>query len=231
MNSASPTLLAPFAVAISWEMLPKFALLLGTIAVLMLIPHSLAAAVLAPERTPARIIAAAFLHALGIFVALGMHILALAYLGPSGLTLSAIMAFIIYGFVIAAIYKFSFGRAFLYNILVAVFAGAMGWTANKVIFSEKGLFTYFLGPVLAPDESLDETYQSSPAPAPRFATVRQAQVAAVERYPDLGKAGTPFNQRFLAKYAAYKAQNSAVLSSPEWPWHLANEVAGELGGP
>jgi hypothetical protein len=62
----------------------------------------------------------------------------------------------------------------------------------------------------------------------RFATLQEAQAAAVRRYPDLGKAGSPFNQRFLEKHAAYKAKNDPILNSPDWPMHIATEVAGDL---
>ena len=71
--------------------------------------------------------------------------------------------------------------------------------------------------------------ESSANDAPQnFASLQEAQAAAVRRYPELGKAGSTFNQRFLQKHAAYKAKNDPILSSLDWPMKIAAEVAGEL---
>ena len=67
-----------------------------------------------------------------------------------------------------------------------------------------------------------------PPVTPRYATVQDAQAAAIVRYPDLAKASSPFNQRFLEKHAAYKAKHDPILDSPDWPMKIATEVAGDL---
>ena len=67
-----------------------------------------------------------------------------------------------------------------------------------------------------------------PPVTPRYATVQDAQAAAITRYPDLAKASSPFNQRFLEKHAAYKAKHDPILDSPDWPMKIATEVAGDL---
>src|SRR4051794_10169263 len=177
MHFAPPGVPVFSALTISSLMLPKLALLFGITTVLFLIPHAIAATVLAPERTAARIVAATLLHVFGICLSFVAHAFAFAFLGPSGLTLSGILIFIVFAYAIAAIYQFSFGRALLYNLLVGVFAAAMGWTADKVLFSEKGLVAYFFRSPSDREESREEIAQSPPGPAPRFATVQQAQSA------------------------------------------------------
>ena len=80
---------------------------------------------------------------------------------------------------------------------------------------------------------------TTPAPTPRAATplptkvepqtyaeaVLAAQHAAVARYPDLGRRGTQFNARFIAAYRQLRIGDPGFFSDPEWPLHLADEVA------
>ena len=80
---------------------------------------------------------------------------------------------------------------------------------------------------------------TTPAPAPRAATpppanaepatygdaVNAAQHAAVALYPDLGRRGTHFNTRFVAAYRRLKIDDPGFFSDPEWPLHLADEIA------
>jgi hypothetical protein len=63
---------------------------------------------------------------------------------------------------------------------------------------------------------------------PQFATVQDAQAAALARYPDLAKPDSPFNRRFLEKHTAYKAKSDAMLTGTDWPMRIANEVAAEV---
>ncbi|MEA3213819.1 MAG: hypothetical protein QOE70_6876 [Chthoniobacter sp.] len=72
---------------------------------------------------------------------------------------------------------------------------------------------------------------ATPAPAPAAApptyseAVLNAQRAAVARYPALGKAGTPFNTKFLAVHRQRRFENPTYFDDPEWPLRLADEVA------
>jgi hypothetical protein len=80
----------------------------------------------------------------------------------------------------------------------------------------------------------------APAPAPSAAVapppaaetyaaaVKDAQHAAVARYPALGKAGTEFNTRFVTAYRQLRASDPNYFSDPEWPLHLADEIARDL---
>ncbi|HEY2341790.1 MAG TPA: hypothetical protein VGH90_02115 [Chthoniobacteraceae bacterium] len=52
-----------------------------------------------------------------------------------------------------------------------------------------------------------------------------AQQEAVRKYPDLGKAGTPFNKAFVAEVGRLKTQNPAFFSQPRWPVMLADKIA------
>ena len=56
-----------------------------------------------------------------------------------------------------------------------------------------------------------------------------AQAKALERYPQLGISGSPFNQRFMEKVREARSKNSAVLNDPRWPLFIADTVATELG--
>jgi hypothetical protein len=55
--------------------------------------------------------------------------------------------------------------------------------------------------------------------------VNAAQHLAVARYPDLGKAGTAFNTRFVAAYHRLRFEDPNFFSDPDWPLHLADAIA------
>ena len=55
--------------------------------------------------------------------------------------------------------------------------------------------------------------------------VAQAQQAAVAKYPALAVAGSEINSRFVFRYKALLAQQSARLQDPSWPMQLADECA------
>jgi len=66
----------------------------------------------------------------------------------------------------------------------------------------------------------------TPAAPQTFAeAVNVAQAAAVARYPELGKAGTPFNTRFVAAYRRLRLENPDYFSDANWPLRLADEIA------
>nr|ACO70913.1 hypothetical protein [uncultured Verrucomicrobiota bacterium] len=120
-----------------------------------------------------------------------------------------------------------------------------GWLflALGVPFLVAGLFftsssypTENLGPIPTPFPAV---VAGTPPPAPPvLATpvakaqpqtyaeaVNAAQYAAVARYPDLGRAGTLFNARFVAAYQQLRVEDPNYFSDPEWPLRLADEIA------
>ena len=66
------------------------------------------------------------------------------------------------------------------------------------------------------------------AKATNAEAVQTAQLAAVIKYPDLGKSDTQFNREFVALYKKYQSEGAAVLSKDEWPLLVADEVAAKL---
>lgn len=93
--------------------------------------------------------------------------------------------------------------------------------------------------VVAPPPALAETRGPAPdlgptpssrAPRSYAEAVAASQVAAVARYPDLGKAGSRFNTRFIAAYRRLRVDEPAVFADPDWPLRLAERLArGESG--
>ncbi len=59
-------------------------------------------------------------------------------------------------------------------------------------------------------------------------TVAKSQEAALKLYPDLGKAESPLNKRFLELYQKAKAIGDSRLQNPDWPMLLAKQAAGEI---
>jgi hypothetical protein len=114
-----------------------------------------------------------------------------------------------------------------------------GWLflALGVPFLVAGAFfttsSYPLEKVVAPPVPV--AIAQTPRPAPRPATtpvpetyaqaVNAAQHAAVARYPELGRSGTLFNARFVAAYHRLRRENPSYFVDPEWPLHLADEIA------
>ncbi|HWL53881.1 MAG TPA: hypothetical protein VNQ90_15685 [Chthoniobacteraceae bacterium] len=54
-----------------------------------------------------------------------------------------------------------------------------------------------------------------------------AQRHAVERLPEIGRAGTPENEEFLKRTARYRAEKPDFFNEPDWPIRLAEEIKGE----
>ena len=68
-----------------------------------------------------------------------------------------------------------------------------------------------------------------PANSAEFAKQYEAsKTQAVQEFPDLGKAGTHMNTRFVARAKQLSEQNAAELKYPNWPYLLAVEVKAEL---
>ena len=70
---------------------------------------------------------------------------------------------------------------------------------------------------------------SPPVAGPVFAKEYEGwKTQAVREFPELGKAGTPMNTRFVARANQLKVQNSRELQDPKWPYSLAVQVNEEL---
>ena len=90
-------------------------------------------------------------------------------------------------------------------------------------------------PLTPPAVSIAQPPAGAPAPSPEplpppdlksfEETVNAAQYAAVARYPELGKAGSSFNSRFVAVYRRRRAENPEYFDNPQWPLQLADEIA------
>ncbi|HZJ15621.1 MAG TPA: hypothetical protein VFD27_11250 [Chthoniobacteraceae bacterium] len=65
---------------------------------------------------------------------------------------------------------------------------------------------------------------------PKFLDVADAQKAAVIRHPDLGVAGSPLHQRFMALYRERTAQDPDFVKDIAWPWKLAEEASQAMAG-
>ena len=83
-----------------------------------------------------------------------------------------------------------------------------------------GLFVY--STQRAPDS--DRSREYDPSPALRFATVADAEKAAVQRYPDLGILGSKLNAEFVARYNLYQRTRPEYFSDVAWPVRLAEEL-------
>jgi hypothetical protein len=202
----------------------------GILFLILILPHWIAAKMLAPRPTAGRVIGAAFfqgLFAVAAFV--GVLLLGIAF-GQGMFLISGIFVIILSSLVSAGIYGFGFGRGLLYNILVVVAFIGITWTVNKL--AEDGPLARLLKRPgdLKSAKTNTETPEAGKTET-HYSTVQEAQAAAIQRYPDLGKAGTPFNQRFLEKHKRYQAETPDVLVASDWPMRIAAEVAGELGVP
>lgn len=60
-------------------------------------------------------------------------------------------------------------------------------------------------------------------------TEAEWQKAAVEKYPELGLAGSRLNSMFVARVKTCRSSRVEVFQSPDWPLKLADEVAAEMG--
>ncbi len=75
---------------------------------------------------------------------------------------------------------------------------------------------------------------STPAPGatPPFAErLAASRKAAVTKYPDLAKAGTPFNKMFLHEYDRQRLAAGTLLTKAGWPIWLADRCAERLANP
>jgi len=80
-----------------------------------------------------------------------------------------------------------------------------------------------------PQKSSTGMAPSTPIPAATAGSTptstAEAQRLALQRYPDLGRAGSAFNAEFLRRHNQLKTTNPSYLKDPAWPLKLADEVA------
>jgi len=60
---------------------------------------------------------------------------------------------------------------------------------------------------------------STPAP-----TTAEAQAEAIQKYPELGKAGSAFNVEFVSRVERYRKEKPEFFTNAAWPLTLADEV-------
>jgi hypothetical protein len=230
----------------------RLAVVLGVAFLVFLLPHWLAARALAPDPTAGRIFAAALLQLAALLACVALQGYAVSFFGSSGASFAAAVVFLVFSLVVAAIYDIGFFRGVAYNGIIAAFVVGTGWAADRMLYRESGgLMARIWGSSGTVAEGGKETRAPaataevagkaapapppkpaptpSPAPTPHYATVQEAQAAAIARYPELGRPGSPFNQRFLERHAGLKANDAEVLKSPDWPMKVASEVAGDFG--
>jgi hypothetical protein len=74
-----------------------------------------------------------------------------------------------------------------------------------------------------------EKVAAPPAPSADFAREYEGwKTRAVQEFPDLGKAGTPMNTRFVAQAKQLSEQNAGEMKYPNWPYLLAVKINAEL---
>jgi hypothetical protein len=194
--------------------------------VVLLIPHWIAAKVLAPRPTVWLVIAALFSQLVfGIMSFLAGYFI-FAGTGPQLLAICGIASIVVSALINAGIYGFGVGRGFLYNILVGLVAGAMGMAGGKLM--DSGVFEPLLAIVRSQEGAESGRTTAVAIASPHYANAQEAQTAAVQRYPALGVGGSAFNQRFLEKHRRYQSENASLFTSPDWPIIIADEVAAEL---
>ena len=218
------TITAPLTVAaFDWSKMGlPIAIAIGILLVYLLLGHFIAAKLLISDWTVGRVLAALALHIILAAIMIPVNLF-LALAGPAGIGLAGILVIIVAGAITAGIYKVSIARGIVYDFAVVFAVAGLGWATGQLVESKYSPLPYIFG------KGADATADGKPVPA--YATSQEAQAAAVERYPELGKAGSAFNTRFLEKHRVYREKNDPLLQSPNWPLTIAKEVADELKVP
>lgn len=167
----------------------------------------------------------------GIWFAGGIvSVIFVVYSGKSVTSFVALVSFVLYIWVAVKVHGFGVLRGFLFTVISAIlsfvffYLAALTMDSNK---TTKRLVAFAFG---VKTEDLEKEEKERLAEKPEFATQKDAQAAAVKKFPELGVAGSPFNKAFLEKHAKLKSEGSPILSTPGWPMKLAEEVASEIAG-
>lgn len=227
---------APTFAAVSAAEIGVYALFLF----LLIFPHWLAAKLLAPKPSLFQVLGAVLLQFVLMIVGFALLFFGVILAGSAGTLLAALVATVIASAATGGIYGFGIGRGFVYNILVGLIIGGMGLVFNLVTGDGADTLARLRKP-FDKQKKVDAAEEVGPKDSGKpdkafvlvqqFNSVSEAQQAAIARYPDLGKAGTVFNQRFLDLHSGYKLMNDPMLANPNWPMRIAEEVAKSLGMP
>jgi hypothetical protein len=80
-----------------------------------------------------------------------------------------------------------------------------------------------------PFSGVEERGGSTPSASAAFAKeYEEWKTRAVNEFPELGKAGTPMNSRFVARAKQLSEQKADELKYPNWPYLLAVKIEAEL---
>ena len=197
----------------------------------LLVPNIIAAKLYAPNATAVRMLSSGVLQIV-FAAAIVCTLLAQPFIGWLAVAIICGVIFVLWSLVNGGIYEFRFDRGLQYTAFVGICLAAVVLGLHWLAESSFGQERKWKSPVRAVQEGFAHGMKlGALADRRNFGTVEEAQMVAVRRYPDLGRAGTPFNQRFLQKYHQHKAANPGMFESPGWPVVIAAEVATELGVP
>lgn len=112
-------------------------------------------------------------------------------------------------------------EGWLFLLLAAPFLVA-GWFYSASSYPQEVITAT---PSPTPNAAATPVPVPTPTPRPYMEAVLASQKAAVAKYPDLGRAGTRFNARYVAAYHRLQADEPFYFSNPEWPMRLADEIA------
>jgi hypothetical protein len=206
----------------------------GLLILVLLFSNIVAAKVFEPKANTLHLLASSVLQIVFV-VALVITLMLSPVHGWTSAAIAAAIVFIIWALVNGGIYRFPFPTSLGYTAIAAVAMGLAVWGFH--LFVEVGYFQRMTGwkwksPVREIKGRMTFGAKVAANSANQnFATVEEAQAAAIQRYPDLGKSGTDFNRRFIQKYNHYKANAPTFLETPNWPWLVAAQVAAEMGQP
>ena len=212
----------------------------GVFILVAIMPHYIAGKILAGEKANIlKGVLAAVLQILLGFVFLGVAIFAFTLCGASLTSLpwlSGAATIVLLGVLMAGIYSFGVAKGIAYNLATAL---AMFCIIKVlVIFFDPlplkkvtaALTTRIIANQFQKFEEVAKTRNPEITAEKRaafFASVTEAQMAAVKKYPALGVAFSPFNKRFIEIHARMKVEQPAKMLTTDWPMEIADLVAAE----
>ena len=142
----------------------------------------------------------------------------------------ALVSFLLNIWVAVKVHGFGAVRGFFYTIISTILSVVFLYAAMSMMDSKKTMSRLAAFAFGVKTEDLEKEEKERLAEKPEFATQKDAQAAAVKKFPELGVAGSPFNKAFLEKHAKLKSDGAPILSTPGWTMKLAEEVASEIAG-
>lgn len=150
---------------------------------------------------------------------------------PAGLLATCLFIFFLNIWVAAKIHGIGIVRAFFLTLVASLLATALTYASAGAMGKTRALDKFVHWARGTKEEAQETGKPSEPAksqPKPTFTSEKDAQAAALAKYPALGVAGSAFNKAFLEKHAKLRQDNSPLLGNPDWPMKVAEEVAREL---